>query len=521
MAKQVDLDLTNTGLLRLPQEIEFLRFLKKLNISENKLETLENLPACVETLVATKNRLISLRGLERARFAAVDNNRIADISDFANMKAIVEIDASNNRIDYIDKYDVENNASLSLLNLANNPVAEELHSDPATAQVVFFNLPAEIMPGMYCKSLAYFRRSFVYMHIRDYYDSRLTVSGHLDQGAADHDLEDMEDDSFLQVIDSHVRLTQNDPQTENQARASAFEKPRQSLIVHGEKKALEQVSSKSYSKMPGVFSVKGSTVSDPFFMEERQKQQAPETGRREFILTGEEESLLLVQNSENGNVEKAAWTHLDKFMEIYGILFPTDPYPQSKRIVFDSAVSNFANKVVDLIAQTESDSKLLLEKDARNEELLIELEKTKKRLEFLESQLNEPKPHQNYHFSNNLIKSPSGGGGDLLLNPQVHHRSRTREIIRLDEDTIVIDTTSNLKTVDSSRSKKDRSRKGQTATAIKSTGIDMKRFGSVQYQSPLLKTFELSNKKVNLLKQSPKSSTREKYWKRPGELWCH
>lgn len=436
------------------------------------------------------------------------------------MRSIVELDISNNHIDYLDKYDIERCMSLSLLSLSNNPVVAELHNEPEQDAVVFFNLPAEIMTGMFCKSLAYFRKSFVYQLIRETCDSRLQMPSQFEENSEENNLEDLEDDSFLHVIDNHVRLTQNgqnplgSPQKDNTQKVQNLE---QRSIISPLKKFPENITIHPQPKNHGHISIKGSVISEPYFLEDRRKPQLDTSNRREFILTGENDSVLLCHNSEDVKITRAAWAQLDKFMQIYGILFPGDPYPESKRVVFDSAVSNFANKVVDLIARTETDGKKLHEKDAENQVLAKELQLARKKIKMFESRLVESSSPKLLQETNKSLRQPSSQKPRLNIGLNGHKRSRTREIFMLDEDTIAIDSTSNYKPEESGGSERDLNNQ-LTENSFATSGVELRRFGSMQYQTNVLKSSDTRKKYVVHDNQSLISLMKEKFWRKPERL---
>ena len=130
-------------------ELLSLKILRKLNLSNNNIRSLWELPRSIEQLNLSRNSLISLErvlpslsllqildissnyltsllplsGLIHLRCLYAGNNRISSISGVESSKSLIELDLENNfvTVDELEAFD--KNSSICAVNILNNPLA--------------------------------------------------------------------------------------------------------------------------------------------------------------------------------------------------------------------------------------------------------------------------------------------------------------------------------------------------------------------------------------------------------------
>ncbi|CAG9321358.1 unnamed protein product [Blepharisma stoltei] len=147
-----ELDLSGNSLIFAVPQLFSLKFLKKLILASNQIESLWPLPTTLEHLDISDNFLISLNTVlpELTRLQSLDisnnyietlsplstlthlkslsasSNKIKDLSGIENLNMLLEVEVDNNMISlYTDLEVLKLNSSISVINLKNNPILHE------------------------------------------------------------------------------------------------------------------------------------------------------------------------------------------------------------------------------------------------------------------------------------------------------------------------------------------------------------------------------------------------------------
>ena len=149
---QIELDISGNSLEGPVVEILSLKYLKKLNLSNNGISVLWPLPKSVEQVNLSNNFLSTLEGVlpSLARLHSIDvssnhittlaplssltqlrclyatNNRLQSLNGLQFFPVLIEIDVENNFITNNQKEFIEKNPTICAINLKNNPIIQYL-----------------------------------------------------------------------------------------------------------------------------------------------------------------------------------------------------------------------------------------------------------------------------------------------------------------------------------------------------------------------------------------------------------
>lgn len=171
-----ELDVSGNSLVEAVKEIFALKFLKKLNASNNSIEEMWELPSTLEQLNLSHNSISNLYtilpSLTRLQFLEISHNRIKILSQFAVLPSLkslnvsyneisrlygleeipnlIELDLEGNQVESIEELSVATfHTSLSVLNLRHNPVQIELSAPRIFSDYHFPGDYNQVEDGLY------------------------------------------------------------------------------------------------------------------------------------------------------------------------------------------------------------------------------------------------------------------------------------------------------------------------------------------------------------------------------------